>query len=204
MPACPGKGGPHSTRGTAQIPSRNRGTNATAKRTRGARAGGSPLTLRRKHPAQNFWEAHGAFFRQRGGHRQKARLAFGVRGLLFRYGDDRKQAIKGCANCFFLSEQRQRGHEQRLERIAASSLPERKRHSGKTAAFQRSFLCPHGDDRIVPVRQVLPSSPHTFPTDLPATARSRQRGDARRSPGCMFRKSGRRNHARACHLVCGP
>lgn len=179
MPACPRERGPRRTRGTAQIPSRDRGQTRQRNAHAGHRAGGSSLTPRRKHPEQNFREPHRGSFSDNAEATDKKRgVPSACVGASLPVRRRPKAGGSGLCELFFLC--RHGGGEaitQRLERIAAFSLSARKRHTAwqERTAFQSPFLCPSGGARMSPV-----ISPHIPPRHLPATARSKQRGGARR------------------------
>ena len=216
MPACPGERGPRRTRGTAQIPSRDRGQTRQRNAHAGHRAGGSSLNARGNILRKRLLRTARSFFQTTRRPPTKNAACFRRVGASLPVRRRPKAGGSGLCELFFLC--RHGGGEaitQRLERIAAFSLSARKRHTAwqERTAFQRPLLCQ------AVATACLPSSPHTFPRaisprHLPAPSpraispRRPAQGSAKlrgvHSPGRMFRKPERRNHARACHLVCGP
>lgn len=102
MPACPGERGQRRTRGTTQIPSRNRGTNATAKRTRRAQGRGLFFERSGKHPAQKTSGNRTELFSDNAEATDKKRgLPSACRGFSSGMETTESRRIKVCANCFF-------------------------------------------------------------------------------------------------------
>ena len=192
---------PHVGHRTNSFP-RSR-TNATAKRTRRAQGRGSFLNARGNILSKISGNRTGALFKTTRRPPTKNAACLRRVGASFPVRRRPKAGGSGLCELFFLC-----------------------RHGGGEAITQRlenglpPFLCPRGSDtphgknaqpssRLFfakrwrpPVSRHLPTHSPRISLRRPAQGSAEARGV--HPPGRMFRKPERRNHARACHLVCGP